>query len=188
MRAGWQVAALCCTALICALATPTVEASGIWRRGETADPGSLDPHKTSTVVEQHILDELYEGLTVFDGQGKLQPGVAARWEVSPDARIYTFHLRPDARWSNGAQVTAEDFVYSFRRLMDPKTGAQYANILYTLKNAEAVNHGKLPLDALGIAAPDAATVVLTLEHPAAYLLAQLTHLTALPVYRPAVEH
>ena len=162
-------------------------AAGTWIRGETGDPGSLDPHKTSTSVETHILDELYEGLTVYDGRGQLQPGVAARWDVSPDGLTYTFHLRPDALWSNGAPVTADDFVYSFRRLMDPRTGAGYANILYTVRNARGVNTGGVPLERLGIRAEDAATLVITLEHPAATFLDQLTHFTAMPVYRPSVE-
>ena len=156
-------------------------------RGETADPGSLDPHKVSTSVEAHILDELYEGLTVYDERGQLQPGVAARWEVSADGLTYTFHLRPDALWANGAQVTADDFVYSFRRLMDPKTGAGYANILYTVRNARGVNTGGMPLEQLGIRAENPATLVITLEHPATYFLDQLTHFTAMPVYRPSVE-
>lgn len=163
------------------------DAGGIWRRGESADPGSLDPHKTSTIIEQHILDELYEGLTVYDGEGHLRPGVAARWEIGADKVTYTFHLRPDARWSNGAPVTAQDFVFSLRRLMDPRTGAQYANILYTLKNAAAVNRGVLPPTALGATARDAATLELTLEHPTPYFLDQLTHLTALPVYPPSIK-
>ena len=162
-------------------------AAGTWIRGETADPGSLDPHKTSTSVEAHILDELYEGLTVYDGHGQLRPGVAARWDVSADGLTYTFHLRPDALWSNGAPVTADDFVYSFRRLMDPRTGAGYANILYTVKNARGVNTGGMPLETLGIRAIDPATLAITLEHPATTFLDQLTHFTAMPVYRPSVE-
>lgn len=180
-------AGLLCVFLNGALVTAPAWAGGIWRRGETADPGSLDPHKTSTIVEQHILDELYEGLTVYDGEGHLRPGVAQSWDISPDRLTYTFHLRPDARWSNGAPVTAGDFVFSLRRLMDPRTGAQYANILYTLKNAAAVNRGALPPEALGVKARDPATLELTLEHPTPYLLDQLTHLTALPVYPPSVE-
>ena len=173
--------------LVAALLATSAQAGGIWRRGETADPTSLDPHKTSTVIDQHVLNELYEGLLVYDEHAKLQPGVAASWDISPDALTYTFHLRPDARWSDGSPVTAEDFVYSFRRLMDPKTGAQYASILYTLKNARAVNTGAMPSDALGVRAVDPATLVLELEHPAAYLLAQLTHFTALPVHRAEIE-
>ena len=173
-------------AVLLASAIPA-HAGGIWRRGEIADPGSLDPHKTSTTVEANILDELYEGLLARDGHGVLGPGVAARWDISADKRIYTFHLRPDARWSNGAEVTADDFVYSLRRLMDPKTGAQYASILYDVQNARAVNAGAMPLEKLGVRAIDPLTLEITLEHPATYLLAQLTHLTALPVYRPSVE-
>lgn len=174
---AWNASALRCTA----------QAYQIWRRGEVADPGSLDPHKASTSTEQHILDELYEGLTVFDGHGVLRPGVASRWDVSADGLRYTFHLRPNARWSNGAAVTADDFVFSLRRLMDPKTGAPYANLLYTIRNAHAVNTGALPSADLGVSAPDPATLIIDLEHPAPSFLLQLTHMTAMPVYRPAVE-
>lgn len=161
-------------------------ADAIWRRGETMEPSSLDPHKASTVTEQHVLDELYEGLVVYDGAGRLQPGVARSWDVSADGLVYTFHLRPDARWSDGSAVTSEDFAFALRRLMNPATGAQYASILYTLKNARGVNTGGLPLEQLGVRAVDPLTLVLTLEHPTAYLLAQLTHFTALPLHRPSL--
>lgn len=169
------------------LAAAPADAGGIWLRGETGDPGSLDPHKVSTSVESHILDELYEGLLIYDDHARLQPGVATSWDISADHLVYTFHLRPDARWANGAALTADDFVYSFRRLMDPKTGAGYANILYTVKNARGVNGGQMPIEALGIRAMDPLTLEITLEHPATYFLEQLTHFTALPVYRPAIE-
>lgn len=169
------------------LAAGSANAGGVWRRGEVGDPGSLDPHKASTVIESRILGELYEGLTAADGEAKLRPAAAARWDISPDKRVYTFHLRPDARWSNGAPVTADDFVYAFRRLMNPKTGAQYANVLYDLKNARAVNHGSMPPEALGVRAPDPLTFEVTLEHPAAYLLEQMAHFTAYPLYRPSIE-
>ena len=171
--------------LLLALCGPA-QAGGLWRRGETADPGSLDPAKTSTAVEQHVLDELLEGLVSWNVRGEVQPGVAASWDVSADGLTYTFHLRLDALWSNGVPVTAGDFVFSFRRLMDPKTGAGYASILYTLKNGEAVNTGKLPVEQLGVSAPDPATCVIVLDHPAPYFLAQLTHMTALPVYPPSI--
>ena len=178
---------LAASLLICGIAAAApVWAGGVWRRGETADPGSLDPHKTSTSVEQHILDELYEGLTIYDGHGDLKPGVAASWRVSADGLVYTFLLRPDARWSTGERVTADDFVFAFRRLMNPTTGAGYANILYTVKNARGVNTGHLPVEALGIRAIDAGTLEITLEHPATYFLEQLTHMTAMPIYRPGL--
>lgn len=181
------VGILLLAAAVAASPAPVSGADAVWRRGEVADPGSLDPHKTTTSTEQHILDELYEGLTVYDGHGELRPGVADRWTISPDGLAYTFHLRPDARWSNGAPVTADDFAFSLRRLMDPKTGAPYASILYTIRNARAVNTGALPPAALGVEAVDRATLAITLEHPDASLLAKLTHMTAMPVYRPAVE-
>ena len=165
----------------------TAATSDVWRRGEAMEPSSFDPHKVSTVVEGRVLDELYEGLTVYDGDGRLQPGVAERWDVGVDQLTYTFHLRHDARWSNGDPVTADDFAYAFRRLMDPKTGAQYASILYTVKNARGVNTGGLPIAALGVHAPNPQTFVIELEHPAAYLLAQLTHFTAMPLHRAEVD-
>ena len=174
--------------VLAALALPLpAHAGGIWRRGEITDPGSLDPAKVSTAAEANMLAEMYEGLLARDAHGALIPGVAARWEVAADKLTYTFHLRPDARWSNGAPVTAADFVYSMRRLMNPKTGAQYASILYDLKNARAVNSGKMPIEALGVTAHDPLTLEIDLAHPAPYLLAQLAHMTALPVYRPNVE-
>ncbi len=186
---GWVargVAFLAAVATAGASAGPA-HAGDVWVRGETADPGSLDPHKTSTSVEQHILDELYEGLTVYDGHGDLAPGVAARWSISADGLVYTFALRPDARWSNGEPVTADDFVFAFRRLMDPRTGAGYANILYTVKNARDVNTGRLPPDALGIRALGQAALEITLEHPSSTFLDQLTHMTAMPLHRASVE-
>ncbi len=172
--------------LLLLLMPAAAHGDAIWRRGEAMEPGSLDPHKASTVTEQHVLDDIYEGLVVYDGEGRLQPGVAERWDVSADKLVYTFHLRPDALWSDGSAVTAEDFVFAMRRLMDPQTGAQYSSILYTLKNARSVNTGGMPVERLGVRAPDPLTLELTLEHPTAYLLAQLTHFTALPLHRPSL--
>lgn len=169
------------------LSVSGAEAAGVWRRGETSEPGSLDPHKATTVVEQRVLDELYEGLVVYDGEGRLRPGVARSWDIGDAGRVYTFHLRADARWSDGSAVTAGDFVFALRRLMDPRTGARYASILYTLKNARAVNTGTMPPAQLGVRALDPLTLELTLEHPATYLLAQLTHFTALPLHRASLE-
>ena len=173
-------------AILLTLAVPA-QAGGIWVRGELTDPGSLDPAKTTSAGEANILYELGEGLLARDAHGVLGPGVATSWVISPDALTYTFHLRGDARWSNGAPVTAEDFAYSLRRVMDPKTGSPYASILFDLKNARDVNAGKLPLDALGVAARDRLTLEIRLAHPAPYLLALLAHMTSLPVYRPSVE-
>ena len=94
----------------------------VYNRGNTVEPESLDPHKTSTVGEAHILRDLFEGLVMPDARGDLIPGAAESWTVSDDGTVYTFKLRDDAVWSNGDPVTADDFVYSFGRLEDPETG------------------------------------------------------------------
>jgi oligopeptide transport system substrate-binding protein len=159
----------------------------IWFRGVSGEPGSLDPHKTSTVVENDILTELFEGLVARDRRGTIIPGVAETWTVSEDKSVYTFSFRSDAGWSNGDPVMPQDFVFAFRRLMKPETAAQYANILYTLKNAEKVNKGSLPPEDLGVHALDDRRLELQLERPATYFLEQLAHLTALPLHRKSVE-
>lgn len=159
----------------------------VWHRGELADPSSLDPHKATTVTESNILDELFEGLVTLDAQGEIVAGTAQDWTADAGGTVYTFKLRSGARWSNGDEVVADDFVYAFRRLMAPQTGAPYANILFTLKNAEAINKGKLPLEALGARALDEETLELTLEHPTPYFIAQLPHFTAKPVHRKSIE-
>jgi oligopeptide transport system substrate-binding protein len=182
------VAVLAGVVLLASHAAPHPSPAGeIWRRGASGDPGSLDPHKAETVLESNILAELFEGLVTLDAQGRIIPGVASSWSANGDHTVYRFVLRPDARWSNGDRVVAQDFVFAYRRLMNPATVAQYANILYTLKNAEKVNHGELPLDALGVRAISDSVLELTLEHPVPYLLEQLTHLTALPLNPRNVE-
>src|SRR5439155_10548930 len=115
------------------------------------------------------------------------PGVAERWEISPDGKVYTFHLR-DARWSDGHPVTAGDFVWSWTRVLDPKTAAKYAEQLFVIQGGEAFNAGKAPASALGLAAPDDHTLVVTLKEPIPYFLQSLTNLyTYDPVPRWVIE-
>jgi ABC-type oligopeptide transport system substrate-binding subunit len=123
---------------------------------------------------------------VQDPKGDVAPGVAKSWDVSTDGLTYTFHLRGNAKWSNGEPVTAEDFVYSLRRIEDPKVNSQYAEVLYPIRNAEQVNTGKAELAALGVRAVDPATVEITVKAPTPYFLLLLTHQTALPVNAKAV--
>lgn len=158
-----------------------------YHRGSAGDPETLDPHKTSTVVEAHILRDLLEGLVINDASGAVVPGVATDWSVSDDGLVYTFNLRDDAKWSDGTPVTAGDFVYSLQRIMDPATTAKYANILYPIKNAEAINKGEADKGTLGVEAQDDHTLVITLESATPYFLELLTHQTSLPVYPPSVE-
>lgn len=158
----------------------------LYRRGNDADPETLDPHKSSTVAEAHILRDLCDGLLTYDNRGAIVPGAARDWSVSPDGLTYRFSLRPDGRWSNGETVTSADFVFSLRRIMDPATGAKYAEVLYPIAGAAAVNRGERPADFLGVAALDARTVEIRLEQPTPYFLELLTHQTAAPVHPASV--
>ena len=167
-------------ALISLAALSGARAESVYRRGEAGDPATFDPQKTSTVIEADVLYDLFEGLLTYDPAGKLIPGAAESWSESPDGLTYVFNLR-EARWSNGDPVRAGDFVFSFRRLLDPATGAQYANLYYPLKNAEAVNKGEATPDALGVRAISDRTLEITLERPTPYILSVLAHQTAAPV-------
>jgi ABC-type oligopeptide transport system substrate-binding subunit len=174
-------------AFLSALLSANGWAEMAYHRGNAGDPETLDPHKTSTVAESDILFDMFEGLVTYDNKANIVPGVAESWSGNSDATVYTFTLDPRARWSNGDRVKATDFVYSFRRLMNPATGAKYANILYTVKNGEAVNKGSAPIEALGVQALDDAHLQITLESPAPYFIAQLAHQTALPVHPASVD-
>ncbi|WP_246733423.1 peptide ABC transporter substrate-binding protein [Methylobacterium sp. BTF04] len=160
--------------------------AGLYRRGNDADPETLDPHKSSTVAEAHILRDLYEGLLTYDNHGAIIPGAAERWTVSDDALTYRFTLRADGRWSNGDPVLASDFVFALSRILAPATAAKYAEVLYPLRNARGVNQGAMPAEALGVSAPDARTLMIVLEQPTPYLLELLTHQTSLPVHPASV--
>jgi ABC-type oligopeptide transport system substrate-binding subunit len=155
-------------------------AESVYRRGAAGEPATLDPQKTGTVVEADVVYDLFEGLLTYDANGALTPGAAKSWSSSPDGLRYTFSLR-DSKWSNGEPVVAEDFVYSLRRLLDPATGAQYANLFYVLKNGEAINKGAMKPEALGVRALDATTLEIELERPTPYILGLLAHQTAAPV-------
>ncbi len=144
--------------------------------GNSADPISLDPAIITSVQEDNIVSDMFVGLVTDDPEGRAIPGMAQSWSVSSDGLVWTFKLR-NAIWSDGAPVTAQDFVFSMRRLQDPKTAAEYAYIAYVIKNAAAVNAGKAPLDALGVQALDVQTLRITLEHPAPYLPSLAKHQT-----------
>lgn len=159
----------------------------VYNRGNSADPESLDPHKTSTVYEAHILRDLFLGLVMQDKDANLIPGAAESWTVSDDGLVYTFKLRQGATWSDGSAVTAEDFVYSFRRLEDPATGAEYASMLYPIVGAEEVNTGKGKVEDMGVKAVDASTLEVTLKAPTPYFLEMLTHQAAYPVNKAAID-
>jgi len=157
--------------------------------GNLAEPQDLDPHVVTAYTDMNILVALFEGLTVLDEKtSQALPGVAESWDVSPDGLVYTFHLRPTARWSNGDPVTSRDFAYSFQRLLTPAFAGETSYMLWPIKNAEAFNAGRIAdFAAVGIAAPDDATLRLTLEHPTPYLPALAAQPSWCPVHRATIE-
>lgn len=155
-----------------------------------AEPEYIDPGMVSGQPDGNVVRLLFEGLLEYDPKdsGKSIPGVAERYDVSPDGTVYTFHLRKDAKWSDGAPLTTQDFLYSWERVLNPKTGASYAYIYYYIKNAKAYNTGALTDPAqLGMKALDDHTLQVTLEHPTPFF-PQLVRFEAYrPVPRRAVE-
>jgi oligopeptide transport system substrate-binding protein len=157
-------------------------------RGNATEPESLDPHLVRGQVEWTIVGGLFEGLVTPDGETlKARPGVAERWEVSSDGLVYTFHLRGDARWSDGSPVTAEDFVWGARRMLAPRLGSAHPeNNLFFVKGARDYQAGRTgDFSTVGVAAADARTVVFTLERPTPFFLSALY--LFFPAQRAAVE-
>jgi oligopeptide transport system substrate-binding protein len=150
-------------------------------RGLSIDPESVDPHKSRSVQAAEVLRDIGEGLLSYSASGELVGGVAKEWTVSEDGLTYTFHLRDDARWSNGDAVTAEDFAFSFRRLVDPDTAAFYAEMLGSIVNVHAIVAGEKAPQDIGVDAVDERTLVITLEQPTPYLLSLLTSPSTFPV-------
>ena len=136
-----------------------------YRVGNSDEPSDLDPHTAIGELEHYIMVSLFEGLVVGDPKDvSPRPGVAERWDISPDGRTYTFHLRKNARWSNGDPVTARDFLESYRRILTPSLAAQYSYMLYPVTNAEAFNTGKITnFDEVGFKAPDDLTFEIKLR-------------------------
>jgi oligopeptide transport system substrate-binding protein len=166
---------------------PASATAHILLRGNGPEPDSLDPQKARTVESHAILRDLYECLTSLGKDAGTAPGVAESWEASPDGLAYTFHLRNNARWSNGDRVTGDDFVFALRRLVDPATASQYAQFIDVVENASAIVAGRMAPSTLGVRAPDAATVVVRLATPAPYLPGLLSFPSTCPVHRPTLE-
>lgn len=156
------------------------------QRGNRSEPDTLDPHLATSQAEYEIIGDMFIGLMTENAAGDPVPGAATGYEVSSDGLVYTFRLR-EHNWSDGTPVTAQDFVYSLRRVLDPRTAAQYAAILYPIKNAQAVNGGKLPLEALGARAVDERTLEITFQVEVPYIAQLMTHNATFPVPRHAVE-
>ncbi len=156
-------------------------------RAVEAMPRTLDPSLSTDVAAATVIGDLFEGLTALGVDGRIVPGVASSWEVSPDGKTWVFHLRPNARWSNGKPVTAADFIYAWRREVDPKTAAEYSQALTPIVNALAIATGKAPVESLGVVAPDPHTLRISLNAPTPYLLFLLADSYLQPLPRATIE-
>ncbi|MEA1650089.1 peptide ABC transporter substrate-binding protein [Nitrospirillum sp. BR 11164] len=149
---------------------------------------TLDPQRADLSSESLVIDDLLEGLLAPDGRGGARPALAESWTVSPDGRIYTFKLRADAKWSDGTPITADDFVFSWRRLADPRTAAPYAYYMWIVVNGEAIAKGTIKdVNRLGVTALDATTFQVELVRPTAYFLAMLQHQALFAVQKASVQ-
>lgn len=168
--------------------TPPTSAGNTVTRNNVTEPQSLDPHQITGVPEINVVRDLFEGLVETDEKGAIVPAAAESWE-SADNRTWTFKLRSDANWSNGEPVTAEDFVYSWRRLVDPKTASQYASYLQAaqIANIDDILKGSKAPDTLGVKALDAHTLQITLTAAVPYFPQMLYHASTKPVHRATVE-
>lgn len=160
--------------------------AGTLYRGNVAEPESLDPSLVQGQPEEEVLGDLMVGLMDSDAMGRPVPGMATAWHTSPDGLTWTFSLR-EALWSDGKPVTADDFLFSWQRLLNPATAAFYAYFAYPIKNARAINSGKMPPSALGAHALNARTLQINLEHPVPHLLQMATHMTLYPQPRHVVS-
>jgi oligopeptide transport system substrate-binding protein len=174
----------------CAPAKKPLSQVQILRIGIPGEPETFDPQHVFGNSANSIVCNLFEGLVIQHSSedDAVLPGVAKKWNVSTDELVWTFHLRENATWSNGDAVVAEDFVFSFWRLLHPENVARFADMFYCIKNARLFNLSELrDFNEVGIHALDDHTLVIELEHPAPYLLVSLTNFYALPVHRKSIE-
>ena len=147
---------------------------------ENVDIASVDNAQATDTLSFNILLNTQDSLYRLDKQGKPQAALAQKTTISKDGKTYTFKIRPNAKWSNGDPITAKDFVYSWRRVVNPKTGSQNAFNFFQIKNAKAINSGKMDPDQLGVKAPDDHTFVVSLSRPVSYF----KNLVSWPLFAP----
>lgn len=148
-----------------------------------SEPKTLDPSLNNSVDGGNYILCAFEGLATIGKDGKIVPGTAEKWEISSDGLVWTFHIRKDAKWSDGKDVTANDFIYSWKRTVDKKTAADYAYYIYFIKNGEKINSGKADINTLGVKAINDKTLEVTLENPCPFF----TEIVAFPVLVPQRE-
>jgi len=159
----------------------------ILERGNGSEPSTLDPHKASGTWENNIIGDLFLGLTTELPDGNKGPGAAISWLVDDTGLSYKFKLRKGLRWSDGTPLTAEDFVFAFRRILNPDTVSSYASLLFSIKNARSAYSGKVGIEKLGVRSLSEDILEISLEEKIPFLLELLSHPTTFPVPKHIVE-
>jgi oligopeptide transport system substrate-binding protein len=162
---------------------------GILIVGNSAEPKALDPQLVTGVVESKVITALFEGLVAQapDSDDATPPGAATSWEHNEQMTEWTFHLRPEAKWSDGMPVTSEDFVFAYQRMLCPDLAAPYVDMLYFIKNAEAYNQKKITdFSEVGVKTPDPYTLKISLKEPVPFLPGLTRHYTWFPVPKHVV--
>jgi len=162
---------------------------GILHYGNGSEPQGLDPHVVTGVPENKLIRALFEGLAVKNPYTlEPEPGVAESWDISEDGRIVTFHINPQAKWSNGDPMTAHDYVWSWERALNPAMGNLYAYMLFPVKNAEEFASGKIAdFNEVGVKALDDLTLEVTLNERTPYFIQLMDHYSTFAVHRPTIE-
>jgi oligopeptide transport system substrate-binding protein len=193
-RARWILAWWCCALLpgwvgcSSAVSPEPLRRPSLLRLALSAEPPTLDWSLATDNVSITVIENLMEGLTEFDAALQPVPAMADRWEVSPDQQTYTFHLREDVYWTDGRLVTAGDFEYAWKRLLDPKTGAEYAYFLYDIVNAYEYNTGQIAdASAVGVTALTPMTLQVRLKKPISYFPSITTFVVTFPQRRDLIE-
>ena len=159
----------------------------VLHRGSASELRSLDPQVAIGNTATGLMADLFEGLVSYDVAGKLVPGAAESWDISNDGLTYTFYLRKGMHWSDGRGLAAEDFVYSFQRVVDPANALRGAGLIFPIRNAVAIVRGELPPSALGVHAENALTVKISLTNPAPYFLEILAAYSTAPMPSHVIE-
>ena len=179
-RYGWLVVGLLIGSL---LDSSAFAARQIFTYNNRNLPSTYDPARVSDVYSRNVLTQVFEGLTVNNPEDfSPEPGVASRWTVSDDGLVYTFYLNEQAKWSNGKPITAQDFVFAWRRVLDPSIRSPYVSHLYKIKNGRLYHKGKLKdRNSLGVEAVSPQVLKVTLENPTPYFLQLTSFYTLFPL-------
>ncbi|WP_312119730.1 ABC transporter substrate-binding protein [Kosakonia cowanii] len=181
----FAVGMMCATTQVYAASVPAgveLAAKQELVRNNGSEPASLDPHKVESDIEFNIIRDMFDGLLTVKKDGSIEPLLAEKWE-NKNNTVWTFHLRPGITWSDGTAITAKDVVWSWQRLVDPKTASPYASYPGNMHilNAADISQGKKPVDSLGVKAVDDSTLEVTLTQPTASFLPMLAHPSLVPI-------